>query len=75
MTYPQPVVGRRIGRKGGAANCIYCGSRCAPYYLACYKHADLPALDTLSPQLLERVTKPRNPDPFFVCPNQWANAR
>ena len=55
-TYPQPTYGRIMSQFGGSAHCIYCGKRCAPSKLACWKHADLPALDDLSPELLARVS-------------------
>lgn len=41
---PHATVARRIGW-GGVARCVYCGQRSAPHLLACYRHADLVALD------------------------------
>lgn len=53
----QPVVSRRIGW-GGVARCVYCGRRSAPHLLACYRHADLVALDIRYAGLFERGKVP-----------------
>ena len=41
------AVSRKLGRWGGAARCVYCGRRCAPFLRACYVHRDLVPNDPL----------------------------